>query len=186
PGLAINLNPWTSTTALLRELKSDRRLGAGAHIASWFSVEGVVALSLSTPWLMGSAGGSAGGVISYPGGSTGGVALRSRIATSASRGRPKLALVPAGALLIGASALAMAWLAASLAPGGGSLGPVAFVTSGAGLAITVTLLGLAIAGGLFVVPSFAAVQAWAATDRRARGISAVNVLNSAYMPIGGP
>ena len=43
------------------------------------------------------------------------------------------------------------------------------------------LCGLAIAGGLFIVPSFAAVQAWAPVDRRARVIAAVNVLNAAYM-----
>ena len=185
PGLAINLNPWTSTTALLRELKSDRRLWGGAHIVSWFWVVGFVALSLLPTLIKEGAGGSEGVVTYCLAVFTVGIALGSMIAASASRGRPNLALVPAGALLIGASALAMAWLAASLAPGAGSLGPVAFVTSGAGLAITVTLLGLAIAGGLFVVPSFAAVQAWAATDRRARVIAAVNVLNAAYMLGGG-
>ena len=52
---------------------------------------------------------------------------------------------------------------------------------GAGLALLVALCGLAIAGGLFIVPSFAAVQAWAPVDRRARVIAAVNVLNAAYM-----
>ena len=31
------------------------------------------------------------------------------------------------------------------------------------------------------MPSFAAVQAWAPVDRRARVIAAVNVLNAAYM-----
>jgi acyl-[acyl-carrier-protein]-phospholipid O-acyltransferase/long-chain-fatty-acid--[acyl-carrier-protein] ligase len=52
---------------------------------------------------------------------------------------------------------------------------------GTGLALLAALCGLAIAGGLFIVPSFAAVQAWAPVDRRARVIAAVNVLNAAYM-----
>jgi acyl-[acyl-carrier-protein]-phospholipid O-acyltransferase/long-chain-fatty-acid--[acyl-carrier-protein] ligase len=43
------------------------------------------------------------------------------------------------------------------------------------------LFGLAIAGGLFIVPVFAAVQAWSGADRRARIIAAVNVLNAAFM-----
>ena len=43
------------------------------------------------------------------------------------------------------------------------------------------LAGLAIAGGLFIVPTFAAVQAWAGADRRARVVAAVNVLNAAFM-----
>ena len=48
----------------------------------------------------------------------------------------------------------------------------------------IDLAGLAIAGGLFIVPTFAAVQAWAGADRRARVIAAVNVLNAAFM-VGG-
>jgi acyl-[acyl-carrier-protein]-phospholipid O-acyltransferase/long-chain-fatty-acid--[acyl-carrier-protein] ligase len=40
---------------------------------------------------------------------------------------------------------------------------------------------LAIAGGLFIVPAFSAVQAWAGADRRARIVAAVNVLNAAFM-----
>jgi acyl-[acyl-carrier-protein]-phospholipid O-acyltransferase/long-chain-fatty-acid--[acyl-carrier-protein] ligase len=43
------------------------------------------------------------------------------------------------------------------------------------------LCGLAIAGGLFIVPAFAAVQAWSGADRRARTIAAVNILNAAFM-----
>jgi acyl-[acyl-carrier-protein]-phospholipid O-acyltransferase/long-chain-fatty-acid--[acyl-carrier-protein] ligase len=53
--------------------------------------------------------------------------------------------------------------------------------SGLGLALLAALCGLAAAGGLFVVPAFAAVQAWAPVKRRARVIAAVNVLNTAYM-----
>ena len=48
----------------------------------------------------------------------------------------------------------------------------------------IDLAGLAIAGGLYIVPTFAAVQAWAGADRRARVIAAVNVINAAFM-VGG-
>jgi acyl-[acyl-carrier-protein]-phospholipid O-acyltransferase/long-chain-fatty-acid--[acyl-carrier-protein] ligase len=34
------------------------------------------------------------------------------------------------------------------------------------------------------VPAFAAVQAWAGIDRRARVVAAVNVLNAAFMVAG--
>ena len=46
PGLAITANPWTSTVALLRELKSEPRLWSGTHIVSWFWLVGSVTLSL--------------------------------------------------------------------------------------------------------------------------------------------
>ena len=50
-----------------------------------------------------------------------------------------------------------------------------------GIRAAVDLCGLAIAGGLFIVPAFAAVQAWSGADYRARTIAAVNVLNAAFM-----
>ena len=50
--------------------------------------------------------------------------------------------------------------------------------------IAVDLAGLAIAGGLFIVPVFTAIQVWAGTDRRARVVAAVNVLNAAFMVVG--
>ena len=40
---------------------------------------------------------------------------------------------------------------------------------------------MAVAGGLFIVPAFAAVQAWSDVAYRARTIAAVNVLNAAFM-----
>jgi len=53
-----------------------------------------------------------------------------------------------------------------------------------GLRVMIDLAGLAIAGGLYIVPTFAAVQAWAGADRRARVIAGVNVLNAAFMVAG--
>src|SRR4029079_12428738 len=73
------------------------------------------------------------------------------------------------------------WIAAILVPAAQPIGPAVVLASGTGLALLACLCGLALAGGLFIVPSFAAVQAWAPVDRRARVIAAVNVLNAAYM-----
>jgi acyl-[acyl-carrier-protein]-phospholipid O-acyltransferase/long-chain-fatty-acid--[acyl-carrier-protein] ligase len=53
-----------------------------------------------------------------------------------------------------------------------------------GWRIAVDLCGLAIGGGLFIVPVFAAVQAWAAPERRARVVAGVNVLNAGYIVVG--
>jgi acyl-[acyl-carrier-protein]-phospholipid O-acyltransferase/long-chain-fatty-acid--[acyl-carrier-protein] ligase len=57
-------------------------------------------------------------------------------------------------------------------------------SSALGLRVAVDLAGLAIAGGLFIVPAFAAVQAWSGADYRARTVAAVNVLNAAFMTGG--
>jgi acyl-[acyl-carrier-protein]-phospholipid O-acyltransferase/long-chain-fatty-acid--[acyl-carrier-protein] ligase len=53
--------------------------------------------------------------------------------------------------------------------------------SALGVRAAVDLCGLAIAGGLFIVPAFSAVQAWSDAGYRARTIAAVNVLNAAFM-----
>jgi acyl-[acyl-carrier-protein]-phospholipid O-acyltransferase/long-chain-fatty-acid--[acyl-carrier-protein] ligase len=42
---------------------------------------------------------------------------------------------------------------------------------------------MAVAGGLFIVPAFAAVQAWSGADYRARTIAGVNVLNAGFMTV---
>src|SRR5262249_50424590 len=112
------------------------------------------------------------------------IALGSGLAARASRGRPNLALVPLGALLMGAFALLLAWLAALIVPGA-PMRPADLLASPTGLVLLAGLSGLAVAGGLFIVPAFAALQSWAPVERRARVIAAVNVLNAAYMLAGG-
>ena len=181
PDLIITRNPWTSTLALLRELKADKRLWGGAHIVSWFWLVGFVALSLLPTLVKTIVGGSEGVVTTCLAVFTVGIAVGSLVAARASHGQPNLGLVPLGAVLMGVFSLAIAWIAAVTVPGTGTIGPAALIGSTTGIALLISLCGLAIAGGLFIVPSFAAVQAWAPVDRRARVIAAVNVLNAAYM-----
>ena len=64
------------------------------------------------------------------------------------------------------------------------VGLVAFFTSFVGLHVVADILALSCASGLFVVPIFAAVQAWAGEDRRARVVGAVNTMNALYMVAG--
>ena len=59
--------------------------------------------------------------------------------------------------------------------------PGVVFSSALGIRVAVDLVGMAIAGGLFIVPAFAAVQAWSGADYRARTVAAVNVLNAAFM-----
>lgn len=181
PGLVVTRNPWTSTMALLRDLRPDRRLWGGAHIVSWFWLVGFVALALLPALVKGVIGGSEGVVTTCLAVFTVGIAIGSALAAWASQGQPNLSLVPVGALLMGIFALAVAGIAWVSVPGPQPIGPSALLASGTGLALLGALCGLAVAGGLFIVPSFAAVQAWAPVDHRARVIAAVNVMNAAYM-----
>ena len=101
PGLAITANPWVSTLALLRELKTDRRLWGGAQIVSWFWLVGFVVLSLLPALIKTLVGGSEGVVTMCLAVFTVGIAIGSGLAARASHGQPNLGLVPLGALLMG-------------------------------------------------------------------------------------
>ncbi|MGE0856087.1 MAG: acyl-[ACP]--phospholipid O-acyltransferase [Hyphomicrobiaceae bacterium] len=181
PHLTITRNPWTSTVRLLKDLKADRRLWIGGLITSWFWLVGAVALSLLPPLMKDALGGTesviTAGLVLF----TIGIAIGSALAAMASERRPNLALVPLGALLMGVASLYLAWTVTGLAPSAVPLDAWEVLASANGFHIAVGLVGLAVAGGLFIVPSFAAVQAWAPADRRARTIAAVNVLNAAFM-----
>ena len=111
PNLVITRNPWTSTVALLRELKGDRRLWGGAHIVSWFWVVGSVALSLLPAMVKDHIGGTEGVVTLGLTTFVIGIAIGSGLAARASHGKPNLALVPLGAVLMGVFALILGGLA---------------------------------------------------------------------------
>ncbi|MFI4997461.1 MAG: AMP-binding protein, partial [Hyphomicrobiales bacterium] len=98
---------------------------------------------------------------------------------------PNLALVPLGAALMALFSLDIAWIAWSAVPSAVPLSPYGFLLSTGGWHMLVGLFGLAVAGGLFIVPSFAQVQAWAVPQMRARTVAAVNVISAGYMAGSG-
>jgi acyl-[acyl-carrier-protein]-phospholipid O-acyltransferase/long-chain-fatty-acid--[acyl-carrier-protein] ligase len=185
PRLRLTPNPWTSTLALLRELKGDPRLRGGMHIVSWFWLVGSVALSLLPAMVKTHIGGTEGVVTFGLATFVVGIAVGSGLAARTRHGKPNLALVPLGAVLMGLFAIALGALAVTMPEPAALRGPWAVLGSAGGLGVMASLCGLAVAGGLYIVPAFATVQAWSPRDRRARVIAAVNVMNAAYMVAGG-
>ncbi|MDH3719647.1 MAG: MFS transporter, partial [Planctomycetota bacterium] len=184
PDLALTHNPLSSTFRLIGELRQDRRIWIGALITSWFWLAGVVSLTLLPTLVKDGLGGSehvvTGGLTLF----TIGIAFGSWLAAAASKTRPNLALVPIGALLMGLFALDVAWAVTGLSPLGIAVSPGELAQTGLGLRLAVDLFGLSAAGGLFIVPAFAAVQSWAPADRRARVVAGVNILNAGAMSLG--
>ena len=88
--------------------------------------------------------------------------------------------VPVASIVIGLFALDLGWAVSNVVPLGQGLGVSDFFSHGVSWRIGADLAGLAIAGGVFIVPAFAATQTWAPADRRARIVAAVNVLNAAF------
>ncbi|GJD93814.1 acyl-[ACP]--phospholipid O-acyltransferase [Methylobacterium iners] len=185
PTLKVDPNIARSTRDLLADLWADTRLWRGSLIVSWFWLVGVVVLSLLPVMVKGDLHGSETVVTLLLAMFSVGIALGSGLASWLASGRIVLLPTPVGAVLMGLFGLDLAWTLSHLTPGSGELlGAWAFLSTGTGLRVAIDLVGLAVAGGLYIVPSFAAVQAWTDKDKRARVIGAVNVLTAAFMVAG--
>ncbi|MDX2288469.1 MAG: acyl-[ACP]--phospholipid O-acyltransferase [Hyphomicrobiaceae bacterium] len=185
PTLPITRNVFASTFRLTSELYADRRLWIGGLITSWFWMAGIVALSLLPTLVKDVLGGNEQvatmSLVTF----TVGIALGSFLAARASRSRPNLALVPIGALLMGLIALDVAWTVwAAPAVSGTAASPLDVIGTVTGTRLAIDLTLFAAAGGLFIVPAFAAVQSWAKADHRARVVAGVNIINAAAMTTG--
>ena len=181
--LAITTNPWTSTIRLLKSLYAEQRLWDGMVIVSWFWLAGAVVLSLLPALVKDIVGGTEAVVTLCLAIFAIGIAAGSLFAAQLSHVRPNLALVPIGAIVMGLSGLDIAWAIGHATTGSG-ITPAAFAASFSGLRMIADFAIFAFGGGLFVVPSFAAVQAWSAPSERARVIAAGNILQAGFMVVG--
>ena len=183
--IVIDRNPLTSTVHLLTDLRKDRPSWIGGLIVSWFWLVGIIVLTLLPVMVKDKLNGAPEVTNLALALFTIGIAAGSVAAARLSSLRPNLALVPAGALLMALFGLDLAWSLTGAAPAAGApeLSMSGFFATFAGWRLAVDLIGLAFAGGLYVVPAFAAVQAGAHTDHRARVIGGVNVLNAAFMTV---
>lgn len=184
PELKISPNIAVSTIALIRHLRTDRRLWWGALVTSWFWLIGIVALSLLPPFVKTLLGGDEEVVTAYLAIFSIAVGVGSGLAAWLAGGRIILLLTVIGAVLLGVFSLELGIVAYGLVPPPQPLEPAAVFATDHGVWAAIGLIGLAIAGGLFIVPTFAAVQAWAGSAYRARVVAAVNVLNALLMTVG--
>jgi acyl-[acyl-carrier-protein]-phospholipid O-acyltransferase/long-chain-fatty-acid--[acyl-carrier-protein] ligase len=184
PGLRVNWNPWTATRDVLRELHADRRLWVGCVAVSWFWTVGALTLSLVPVIVKARIGGgieveTAVNLIFAVG-----VASGSLAAAQAAHGLIRLGRSPIWLIVMGVIGLALGLALHALPDAREEIGLATFFTTPSGLGLAVALLIYSAAAGLFVVPIFAAVQAWSPVERRARVIGVNNTLNSLFMVAG--
>src|SRR5271169_7544 len=184
PDLPINRNIFVSTGSLIGQVRADPRLLWGAIVASWFWLVGALVLSLLPPLVSHDIGGTEGVVTLFLTIFSVAVAVGSGLAAWLAAGRIVLLPTLVGAVLIGLFALDLGWTASALTSSTSPIEVSGYFASPYSLHIAIDLAGLAIAGGLFIVPVFTAVQVWAGADRRARVVAAVNVFNAAFMVVG--
>lgn len=184
PGLRVNPNVLASTWDLLGEVKRDPGLWSKALAVSWFWMSGAVALSLVPVVVRDKTGGGIGVETAISALFALGIGIGSLAAAIIARGRIFLRPVPFAALGMGAFLIDLGLATWSLPEAATEIGLGTFFGSVIGLRIGFDVTALACAGGLFVVPLFAAIQAFSPKDKRARLIGGVNILNSMFIVAG--
>ena len=184
PTLKVDPNVLRSTYRLIAHLKADKRLWRGGLITSLFWTQAIVIYTLLTPIVAMALGGNEMVFDVYNALFAIGIATGSGLASWVLAGRTLMLPTPIAAIAIGFLSLDLALALHGATASGPLLGIAAFFHTWKAWHVGIDLLLLAVAGGLYIVPAFAAVQAWAPADQRARTVAAVNVLNAAFMVIG--
>jgi MFS family permease len=184
PGLRANRNILASTFALLRDVTYDPVLWSRSMAVSWFWMSGAVALSLVPVVVRSKTGGGIEVETAVSALFALGIGAGSIAAAVIAHGRIYLKPVPLAAVGMAVFLIDLGAATFFLPVAMAEVGLAEFFSSLAGLRIAFDVVGLACAGGLFVVPIFTAIQADAATDRRARIVGAVNILNAAFIVLG--
>ncbi|KMO37278.1 2-acyl-glycerophospho-ethanolamine acyltransferase [Methylobacterium tarhaniae] len=184
PYLQVDRNVLRSTGSLMRDLYEDTRLWRTGVITSWFWLVGAVVLALLPALVKGTFGGDETVVTALLALFSIGVALGSGLASWLCAGRIVMLPTPIAALAMGVVSLDLAYVAATGVPPSSPVGAFDFLSSWRGVRIAIDFVLLAAAAGLFIVPSFAALQAWTPKERRARVIAASNVLAAALIVLG--
>ena len=184
PDLTVNTNIFASTWRMVRELKAENKIWSGGLAVSWFWMTGAVALSLIPVIVKQRVGGSIEVETAITALFAIGISAGSLLAAILAHGRIILLPVPVAGALMALFLGDLAFATHGLAHTNAEVSLTQFFQSAIGVRIAIDVIGLSAAGGLFVVPAFAAVQAWAGEDRRARVVAAVNILTSLFIVAG--
>jgi MFS family permease len=179
----LDWNPLTATTQVVREAVREKIPFRSMLGISWFWLAGSVYLSQFPAYVRFSLGGREAVVTLFLTIFTVGIAIGSLLCNRILSGRISAGTVPWGAAGIALFSVDL-WLASPpVAAVGAPTGVVAFLAVPAHWRIIVDLLGIAVSGGIFIVPLYVLLQAASPRDQRARAIAANNVINAAGMVI---
>ena len=184
PGLKVHKNVIASTWRIIGEARADDRQWVAALATSWFWTVGIVTLSLVPVIIKSRIGGGIDVEIAINLIFAVGIAAGSLGAAVLSQGRIELAPAPFLLIVMAALAIDLGLATNAMAPASREIPLGEFFTRPFGLRVAFELFLYSAAAGLFVVPIFAAIQAWAGEERRARVVGAVNALNYLMMVAG--
>ncbi len=185
PDLRISPRVLRETWSILAYSARDRSIFLIILGISWYWLVGATVLSQVPPLAKDVLGADQGVVTLFLTLFSLGVGAGSLLCNRLLKGAVHATYVPLGAVGVSLFSLDLFLATRGLAaPTAGSLiGVEAFLTTGQGWRITVDLLGMAMAGGLFIVPLYALLQRRSAASHRARNVAANNVVNALFMVV---
>jgi hypothetical protein len=186
PKLAIDWNVLRSSWQLISAAMHIRRLFLAICAISFFWTIGMVLIIVFPPLVKNVLTAEAPVASLMLAVFSVGVSLGSVVINAMLRGRVSARFGPVSVVAMGAAVFAF-WMAIGRwtpAPAGQLYGVWDFVTRPGAALILLTLLAIAVFGGMFVVPLYAFLTTTVPNDKTARTIAANNVVNSGAMAIG--
>jgi acyl-[acyl-carrier-protein]-phospholipid O-acyltransferase / long-chain-fatty-acid--[acyl-carrier-protein] ligase len=181
PHSAARWNLLTATARVIRQAAGDLVPFRSMLGISWFWLAGAIYLSQFPSYVRFTLGGEEAVVSLFLTVFSVGIAVGSLLCNRLLGGKVSARIVPWGALGIGLFSIDL-WLASPAPATAGELGGLgSFVADPPHWRILVDLFGIAVSGGVFVVPLYALLQAASKRTRRAQAIAANNVINAAAM-----
>jgi acyl-[acyl-carrier-protein]-phospholipid O-acyltransferase/long-chain-fatty-acid--[acyl-carrier-protein] ligase len=185
PDLEADWNILRSTKEILSDLFKDRRLGRTALMTSWFWFVGAIVMSILPVIVKETLGGGELAVTWFLTIFAISIGIGSALAAWLSAGRAVLLPAVIGTGLIAVFCADAGIVIAGLQAAGPATGFSEFADRPDVIRLSIDMAGLAVSGALVVVPTFAALQAWAKPAARARTIAGANVLGAGLMTVGG-
>lgn len=185
PDLKIDWNIATSTWRILSDLAQENRLFRVALMNAWFWLIGAMVLALLPLMVKDVLGGNETAVTYFLTVFAVSIGIGSALAAWLSAGRVVLLPAAVGTVFLAVFCFDTAWTLSAISIAVPATSPLEFFNQDGVLRLTVDMAGLAISGALLVVPTFTALQTWAAPENRARRIAGTNALGAALMTVGG-
>lgn len=179
PALNIRWNPITTTWQIMGFAKKDKAVFLAILGASWFWFAGALLLSIFPPLCKEVLHSDESMITLFLSVFSVGIGIGSLICEKLSYKRVELGLVPFGSFGVSGFCLLLYFQFEFLVLDNVTVSE--FIKTTEGVAILLSLLGLSIVSGMFIVPLNAVVQERSEPQLRSRIISANNVINALFM-----
>jgi acyl-[acyl-carrier-protein]-phospholipid O-acyltransferase/long-chain-fatty-acid--[acyl-carrier-protein] ligase len=185
PRMKVSFDIAGQTWRIMRDASRNRPVFLSILGISWFWLVGATFLAQFPAFTRDVVGGDETVVTLFLTTFSIGIAVGSAICNRLGNGEVSARLTPFGAIGITIFALDLWFTTRALpAPAGTLIGHAALLEQAAGIRLLIDLAGIAISGGIFIVPLYAILQARSDGPDRARMIAANNISNALFMVIG--